>query len=198
MSNRKKTMLMMFVDYLICLLLELFGLIVFAWMLNFSWGYPAYSVLFTLVLFGMLYSRAHNAAERNRKRKELKPVTEGLLLAVPLTVFNLLVILIFTLMQYNIIPVRDVLMNTLYSFPDDAPRVVTKLYLIDYITPIVRVWFGHLVGFMQEGTSPLLLLISPLITLAASFAGYFAGMKQFYISDVIFKTKEKVKEKFNE
>lgn len=198
MSNRKKTMLMLFVDYLLCLLLELFGLILFSWMLKFPWGYPAYSTLFTLVLFGLLYSRIHSAADRDRKHKELKKPTEGLVMAAPLVCFNLLIILIYALMQYNVIPVRDVLMNTLYSFPDDAPRVVTKLYLIDYITPVVRIWFGHLVGFMTETTTPLLLLISPLVALAAVFLGYFAGGKRFYIADVIFKAKEKVKEKFNE
>ncbi len=198
MSIRKKTMLMLFVDYLLCLLFELFGLILFSWMLQFSWGYPAYSVLFTLILFAMFYSRTHTAAERDRKRKELKPPTEGLKMAAPLVCFNLVVILVYALMQYNVIPVHDVLMNTLYSFPDDVPRVVTKLYLIDYITPIVRVWFGHLVGFMTESTTPLLLLISPLVTLAGAFVGYFAGSKQFYIADVLFKTQEKVKEKFNE
>ncbi len=199
MTNRKKAMLMMFADYLLCLLLQLFGLFIFAWMLSYSWGYPAYSALFSLILFGLLYSRAHNTAKRDLKQKDLhRTAAEGLILATPLAAFNLLLILLFALIQSNIIPIRDIVMNTVYSFPDNEPRVATDVLLIDYITPFIRIWFGMLIGFMQENTSALLLLLNPVLTLAAGFLGYLAGRRKFYLSDLIFSAKEKVKDKFNE
>ena len=146
----------------------------------------------------MQYSRVHNAADRAWKRKEIKSASEGLIMAAPLAIFNLLIILIYACMQGNIIPARDVVVTTLYSFPDDAPRVVTNVYLIDYITSGIRVWFGHLVGFLKTETPAAFLLISPAITVLACFLGYVAGRKKFYLSELIYKTQEKVKEKFNE
>lgn len=198
MSIRKKTMLMLFVDFLLCILIQLIGLFVLSWVLKYSWGYPVYSIAFCLTLFGMQYSRVHNAAERALKRKEIKPVYEGLIMALPLVIFNVLIILLFVLMQSNVIPGRDVIVATFYNFPDDAPREVTHVYLLDYVISGIRVWFGHLVGFMKVETPAAILLISPLITLAAGFLGYMAGGKKFYLSELIYKVQEKVKEKFNE
>lgn len=198
MSIRKKTMLMLFVDYLLCLLIQLFGLFVLSWILKYNWGYPVYSIVFCLIFFGMQYSRVHNAADRALKRKELKSVYEGLIMSLPLAICNFVVILIFALMQWNIIPAREVIVTTLYSFPDDAPRVVTHMYLLDYVTSGIRVWFGHLVGFLKTETPAVFLLISPAITLLAGFLGYTAGRKKFYLSDLIYNVQEKAKEKFNE
>ena len=96
MKNRTKTALLMFVDYLLCILLQMFGLFVFSWMLQFSWGHPAYSIIFSLTLFGLLYSRAHKAAKRDSRLKENQPgMWEGLRIALPLAVFNLVIILIY-------------------------------------------------------------------------------------------------------
>ena len=198
MSIRKKTMLMLFVDFLICLLIQLFGLFILSWMFKYNWGYPVYSIAFCLTLFGLQYSRVHNAADREIKRKELKPASEGLIMAAPLVVFNLAIILLFACMQKNIIPARDVIVATLYSFPDDAPRVVTHMYLLDYITSGIRIWFGHLTGFLREETPVAILLISPAITLLAGFLGYVASRKKFYLSEFIYKVQEQLKEKFNE
>ncbi|MBE7037147.1 MAG: hypothetical protein E7403_07635 [Ruminococcaceae bacterium] len=198
MSIRKKTMLMLFVDFLICLLIQLFGLFIFSWMFNYSWGKPVYSIVFCLTFFGVQYSRVHTAASRALKRKELKPVTEGLIMAAPLVIVNLVIILVYGLMQMNVIPIRDVVANVVYEFPDDAPRNANKIYLLSYIAMGVRLWFSHLSGFMNEKTPAALLLISPAITLLASYLGYLAGSKKYYLSDLIYKVQEKVKKKFNE
>ncbi len=199
MTNRVKTMLMTFVDYLLCMVLQLLGLFIFSWLINFSWGYPVYSVIFTLVLFGMLYIRTHKAAKRDLRKKENCPgLSEGIIMVLPLAVLNFLIILLFGLIQYNIIPIRDMVISTVYTFPDNEPRVMTEISLLDTITPFVRIWFGVLVGFMTEKTSALVLLVMPVLTLLAGFLGYLAGKKKFFLSDVLFSAKEKVKEKFNE
>ncbi len=199
MSNRVKTMLMTFVDYLLCVVLQLLGMFIFSWLLNFSWGYMAYSLIFALILFGMLYSRTHNAAKRDLRKKENRPgLSEGIMMVLPLAALNLFLILIFGLIQFNVVPVRDLVVSTVYTFPDNEPRIMTEISLYESIVPFIRIWFGVLVGFMSEKTSVLVLLLMPILNLAAGFLGYLAGTKKFFLSDVLFTTKEKVKEKFNE
>ena len=75
-----------------------------------------------------------------------------------------------------------------------------EITLIENLIPIVRIWFAPFIGFMQSAneTSPLIMLISPVLTIAASLLGYFLGMKKYYISEGIVNVTEKVKEKFNE
>lgn len=195
----KKDMLMTFVDYFIVLLLSFFGLLVFSWMLEFSWGYTAYSAIFCLILFGMIYSRAWNRAKKDIKQKiEIISVKNGIKMALPLLLFNLLVILLFALIQSNIIPIRDLVLRITYEFPENQPRVEHQIIFLDMLTPYIRIWFAYLVGFMGEITSVLVLLLSPALIFSGGILGYFAGMKKFYISEVILATKEKVKEKFNE
>ncbi len=198
MSIRKKTMLMLFVDYVVCLIIQFLFLLFSTWMFKADWVFKAYSLVFSLVFFGKLYSRTHKAAKRDLLHKELKPLTEGLIMAAPLAIFNLLVILFFGLVKNNILPIRDVVVQSYYTFPDNEPRMITEVFFIDYLTTIVRVWFSSLIGFCQDSTPVLLLLVSPIMTLAAGFLGYVAGSKKFYLSDLIYKTKEKVKTKFNE
>ncbi len=199
MTIRKKTMLMMFADFGVCLALQLIGLFILSWMFRFSWGYVVYSIIFTLIFFGMIFSRAHNTAKRNLLHKDLtKTKAEGLLLAAPLAIFNTLLIVLFALIQSNIIPLRDLVVNTIYTFPDNAPRIATDVFLIDYIIGFLRIWFGGLIGFMPEKTTPLILLISPASTLLAGFLGYFAGLKKFYLLDMFIVAKKKVVNKFNE
>ncbi|MBE7048927.1 MAG: hypothetical protein E7393_06135 [Ruminococcaceae bacterium] len=199
MSTRKKTMLMMFADYAECLIWQLLGLFILSWMLKFSWGDAAYSLIFCIVFFSHIYSRAHRAAKRDSHYKDLRRTpAEGLLLATPLAVFNLLLIVIFALIQKNIIPIRNIVITTTYSFPDNEPRIATDILLIDYLSIFVRFWFGMLAGFIKEKLSWSLLLLVPLLTALGGFLGYFAGRKKYYFSETLVKTITKVKDKFNE
>lgn len=197
----KKNSLLMFVDYFLVIIMCMLGIMIFSWLLSFSWGYVAYSVFFSLVFFGMIYSRAWKTAKKELKNKERKPkISDGFKISLPLTVFNILVIAFFALVLYNIIPIRDNVVNIVYSFAANEPRVRSEILFINYIVPIVRIWFAPLIGFMPQSgnTSPLILLLSPIITVSASLLGYFLGMKKYYISDSIAKVSGKVKDKFNE
>ena len=199
MTNRKKTMLMMFVDYLICVLVQVVALLFLSWLLKYNWGFPLYSGLMCLVVFGFVYSRAHRAAKKDMLYKDLKNIyTEGLLLTLPLAIFNVLVIGIYVAFVYDIIPYGDAVINITYSFPENLPRVKTVVRLLDYITPVVRLWFGSVVGFMGEKTSVGVLFLVPIVNLIGGLAGYFAGAKKFFISEKIFKAQNKLKDKFNE
>ncbi len=199
MTNRKKSMLLMFVDYLICVLVQVVALLFLSWLLKYDWGFSLYSVLMCVVVFGFMYSRAHNAAKKDLLHKDLKNIyTEGLLLALPLAVFNLLVIGIYAAFLYRIIPFGDAVVNITYSFPDNLPRVKTMVRVIDYVTPFVRLWFGSVVGFMGDKTPVVVLFLVPLVNLLGGMVGYFAGAKKFFISEKVFKVQNKIKDKFNE
>ncbi len=198
MTNRVKTMLMLFLDYGLCLLLALLCLLGFSMLFKFTWMNILYSVFFCLVLFGLLYSRTHRAAKKDMLHKVERPWYEGLVMALPLAILNLVLALGFALIQSNVIPVRDIVLETSYSFPDNSPRVVTDFLLIDGVIPVIRFWFATLVGFMPESTNAAPLFVMPLLNLAAGLLGYVAGKKKFFLSDHIFIAKEKFKEKFNE
>ncbi len=198
MSNRVKTMLMSFFDYGLCLFLELLCLVVFSILFKYTWGNILYSVIFCLILFGMLYSRTHRAAKNDMLHKVERPTYEGLIMVLPLAIVNFVVALGFALIQSGLIPVGDIVLETVYSFPENEPRVAMDVLLIEVITPIIRLWFATLMGFMREGTNAVLLFLMPVLNLVAGFLGYIAGKKKFFLSDHIFVAKEKVKEKFNE
>ena len=94
----KKNSLLRFADYLLVLFLCIFGIFIFSWMLSYSWGYPVYSAVFSLLFFGMMYSRAWKTAKKELKNKERKPsLKDGVLISIPFVVFNLLVIAFYAL-----------------------------------------------------------------------------------------------------
>lgn len=198
MTNRKKTSLMLFVDYLICLLLQVICIMAFSMLLKYNWANVVYSIFFICINFGMLYTRTHQAAKKDKLLKTQRTHFEGVYMVLPLAICNLILALGYFLIQSNVIPIRDLVVNTVYSFPENEPRVATDILLIDYITPFFRVWFGAFMGFMQGKTTAGLFFLMPLINLIAGGIGYVAGEKKFFLSEHVFAAKEKVKEKFNE
>ncbi len=198
MTNRVKTMLMLFFDYALCLFLAFVCMFAFSMILKYAWVGLLYSAFFCIVLFGMLYTRTHRAAKKDILHKVERSPYEGLIMVLPLAILNLVLALGFALIQSNVIPVRDLVIDTVYSFPENAPREATDILLIEPITWGIRGWFVVLVGFMREGTNAALLFVMPALNLVAGLLGYIAGQKKFFLSDHVFVAKEKVKEKFNE
>ncbi len=197
----KKSSFLMFLDYLLILVLWLLGIFIFSWMLELKGGFIIYSILYTLIFFGMMYSRAWKAAKIELKNKERTPhVTDALLVCMPFVLFNMIIILGYSLIFYNVIPIRDNVVDIIYSFEPNMPRVRNEILLINNLSPIVRIWFAPFAGFLTiaEKYSPVIFLISPIITIVASLLGYFLGLRKYYLSDTIMNISEKVKEKFNE
>ena len=192
----KKNSWLMLVDYLLTLILSIFGIFILSWMLDYSWGYWVYSGVFTFIFSALIYSRAWNTAKRELRNKERKPrVSDGVILSLPLLVFTSLIVIAFGLIYYNIIPIRDNVVDIVYSFKANEPKLRTEILLIDYLTPIVRLIFAPLIGFMHKvgKTSPLTMLIIPALTVCASTLGYYLGMKKYYISDEIMKVSTKLR-----
>ncbi len=199
MKRETKNKLMPFVDYLLVVLINFLGFFIFAWLFNLSWGPAAYSVLLCLILFGMIYGRTWNMAKVDRRDKSRKlSAMDGIRAVLPLVIVNLVIILLFTLIKYNILPIRDIFIRMSYDFPDNQLRVETPIVLFDYIYMVMRFLFCYLNGFTQGAINEWILLIGPAIMLGAGALGYFCGAKQFYISNVLVKVQEKTKEKFNE
>lgn len=200
MISDKKCKLMLFVDYLIALLLSLFGLMIFSWLLNYSWGFPLYSVLFTLIYFGLVYSRCWNKAKSDLKyQKEEMHFTRAFRLVLPLTLTLSVLILLFALIQYNIIPIRDLVTDVHYILEENQPRRAESITLFSSVVPVMRILFAFVNGFQPtESTHAAVFLIVPAVTLLAGFAGYSAGKNRFYLSELFFKAQQKAKDKFNE
>ncbi len=200
MISDKKCKLMLFADYLIVLVLSLFGLMIFSWLLQYSWGFPLYSVVFTLIYFGMIYSRCWNKAKSDLKyHKEDLRYVRAFRLVLPLTVTLLVLIALFALIQYNIIPIRDLVTSVRYVIEENQPRRAENVVLFSTIVPVMRVLFAFVNGFQPlDSTQTAVFLIAPAVTVAAGFAGYYAGLRKFYLSEVIFKAQQKAKDKFNE
>lgn len=199
MSNRKKTMFFLLGDYLFCLVLQLIAMAAFYKIFNYAWGMYAYTIFFLALLFTSIYRRTWRAAKRDLHIKENRPgMHEGLIMVLPLVIINLLIATVYGLIQANVIPIRDIVVNTVYSFPDYEPRIARDVLLLDKITPWVRFWFSSLLAFMRDKTPVAILFILPALNLFAGILGYIAGRKKFFFSEHVFVAKEKVKEKFNE
>ena len=184
MSNRVRTMLLFFVDYLVCIVFQIFGLVFLSWALDFPWVDPVYSILFSLVLFARVYRRGNKAAGRDLRNHEKKPLFfDGLLMVLPLVVFQLVIIFAYRWVQGN--PLGGTVVNVIYSFPDNLPRVAKEITLAESLVPYLRIWFGSVMGFMGQGFSALVALLVPLSHVLAGFFGYLAGLKHFYILDFL-------------
>ncbi len=191
----------LFIDYLLMIVFTIIGLLIFAWLMGSQTGQVVFSAVFTLILFGMIYSRTWNTAARDIKSytDDTPYWYKGLVMCIPLLALNLLIIAVYALIYTNVIPIRDLVVGTTYVFPEGQPRELVETRLISVLVPIVRLWFGNLVGFLPaEDTNPLLLLAGQLVIPVAAFLGYFAGSKEFYLSALLLRSSKKVKEKFNE
>lgn len=200
MKEIKKTALKTLVDYVITLLFCIFGVLFFGWMLYLSWGQLAYSGLMCFLLFGLIYARLHRVGGRdaNRPAEEQPSLWFGLQPTLPLAGGLLILALFYWLLEINVLPWGNAIMRTVYVFPDFAPRVAEHVFLMDYITPIIRFIFAPAAGFMQQTTTALALVIVPGLILLGGFLGYVAGRKRFFFGVHVFKAEKKLHDKFNE
>lgn len=200
MITDRKCKLMLFVDYLLTILISAFGLMILSWIFEFGWGKIAYSIIFTLVFFAFVYCRMWNKAKSDIKyQKEKANLGHAFKMILPLAIFLTIVVAVFGLIKYNIIPIRDVVTDIQYILEENQPRQIREVLLIDNLNLIMRALFIFLVGFLSsETTSALVLFIAPAVVVVAGLLGYFAGTKKYYLSETIANAQQKVKDKFNE
>lgn len=193
--TKKKQKWLIVSDYLINLVLSLFGLLVFSYIMKFSWGYIVYSVFFCLSLFAFLYSRLYTSAKIDLRTNEARLIN-AIKMVLPLLIGIFALILLYSLFYYNIIPADDVILK---SVVNSETNEVSTLTLLDCIKLFARVCFFNLTGFMAgRDTLPYILLINPVVIIISAFVGYWCGMKKIYLSDNISALIDKIKNKFDE
>ena len=199
MISDKKCKWMLFADYLLALLISVLGFMVFSWMLNSPLGALLYSVVMSLIFFGLVYSRCWKKARSDLKYQEAKGISGILKLVAPITIVFLIVIVIFALIKYNIIPIRDIVTDVRYIIEDNQPRQKVEILMYDSFVQAYRLVFLFLLGLHpQDDVSVLVLMIAPLFCVLGGISGYYAGLKNFYLTSFIDKTGQKFKDKFNE
>ena len=200
MMTDKKCILMMFAEFLLTLLISVFGFMLLSWTFDYSWGMPVYSIIFTLVFFAFIYCRMWNKAKSDIKyQKENVSLKHAFKVILPLAAFLAVIVALFGLIKLNIIPVRDIVTDVQYILEENQPRQIHEVLLIDNLNLVMRALFIFLIGFFKSSdTSELILFVAPAVVVVAGLLGYFAGMRKFYLSDVIAGAQQKVKDKFNE
>lgn len=192
--SRRKLKALTFSDYLINLVLSALGFIALSWIFNFSLGPFIYSIIFTVSLFLFMYSRGTLAAKIDL-RENKTPMTNALELISPLAITLLLIILVYSLIHYNIIPVGEIVIRSAVTESGEIVQLLFK----DVASVVIRVLFLNVTGFMTNGlTNPLILLISPAAAVLGAFTGYYLGKRKIYVLEVLVKAKDFISRKFNE
>lgn len=195
--NRKKYYVLPFLDNLLAVLVSLLFTMFFgSWFQMKAFGI-AMGLIMTLVMCGFVYSRMWKLSRKNtRYGYGLKP-SDGVKFVLPLAIFSLLVILFFFLAQQNIIPLKEIVLKTYYTFPDNQPRVAVHISPFDYVTIFTRFWFAYLLGFSQN-THVYIFVIAPILMVLSGALGFRLGAENKEVLDQYVKTVKKAKDKFNE
>ncbi|MBR6646482.1 MAG: hypothetical protein IKL09_03085 [Clostridia bacterium] len=191
--SRTKLKALLFLDYVKNVLLSLFGLLVFSWLFRFKAGHFIYSLIFCLTQFAFFYSRGSLAAKIDMRTKEAN-IKKALELAFPLTIALVSIIAVYLLFHFDILPAKDVLLKT--AVAEDGTSA--SLYLMDVIAISFRFLFFNVTGFMKDSMlNPFIFLVSPIVTVAGTTAGYHLRTKGIYLADYFIKAKDFVLKKFN-
>ena len=195
MIATKKFYFLPFVDHLTAI-----GIAFLCFMILGSWmSIPAVSAIATFfmlfTLCGRTYVRMWNLSERNTRRHYDLTAKDFAKFLLPIVVFDLAVILIYCLCKWNILPLDEIITKSYYSFPDDAPRQLTTISVLDYFVLFVRFWFLFLVCLPFNG---FVLLFAPVLSFVSGMLGYKFGAKNKQILHSYINITEKAKKKFNE
>jgi len=192
--TRKKLKALTFADYIVNIIFSALGFIALSWLFNFSWGSFVYSIIFSFSLFAFMYLRGALAAKIDL-REEKTPMSNAIKLALPLTITLILLITVYALILYNIIPVGDNIIKTAVSETGETSVFMVK----NAVAIVIRILFLNITGFLSENlVNPILLLISPAIVLLGSCTGYYFGRRKIYLLDIFIKIKQAIADKFNE
>lgn len=186
-----------FVDYLLGILISiLFTMFFGSWFTSKLFAFLC-GTIFTLVTCGLVYSRMWKLSHKNTLYDYNLSKDAGIKFVLPLCLFSLFLILFYTLVKHNIIPLQDIIIKTYYKFPENLPREAVNITPFDYINMVVRFWFFYLLPFSSK-TPVWLLCISPIAVASFGALGFSLGAQNKEIQKQYEKVAKKVKEKFNE
>ena len=159
--NRRKLKALVFGDYFFNIAFSALGFLALSWIFSFSWGHLAHGIIFTISMFLFMYSKGALAAKIDLREKKT-PMINALKLVLPLVITLVLLIFVYSLIYFNIIPAGDNVLKTIIS--DDKTAALT---VKDVASFIVRILFLNITGLLKESpTNPFSLLISPFVILA--------------------------------
>lgn len=195
MIKTKKFYFFPFLDNLTAVGVSLLILLFFGSWLNF----PAFSAVATFfmlfTLCGRIYVRMWNLSRKNIRYRYGLTITDFVKFILPLVIFDFVIIIFYCLCEFDVIPLKNIVITSYYSFPENSERELVNVSLFEYIAPWIKAWFAYLVAILHNG---FVMLIAPLLSLLSAMAGYKLGKENKQILDVFLKVTQKAKDKFNE
>ncbi len=186
-----------FLDNIFAVLISLLFTVFFgSWASNKIFG-TVMGIALTLVMCGFFYSRMWKVGRKNIRYHYGLPKNFAVKHVFPYVIACFVVILIYVLAKHNILPLKDAVIKTYYTFPDNLPREQVIISLFDYLQIFVRFWFSYLLPFTRE-LPVWMMCIAPVLSVIFSVLGYTLGTQNKEIIDAYAKTVNKAKEKFNE
>ena len=193
--NTKKYYFLPIVDHITAIVITVVMMLLFGtWLLI-----PAVSAVatfFTLfTLCGRTYVRMWKLSQKNTLRNYGITKNDFMKFALPIVIIDLVLIVFYLLCEYNIIPLKEVITNTYYTFPDNLPREIKTNTAFEYVGLVVKLWFFFLTLIAKN---VYVFLLAPALSFLSIMLGYKLGAKNKEITNVFVKVTEKAKEKFNE
>ncbi len=195
MPNKKKFYFLPFLDNLKAIGMSILFIFVFGSWYNNTIFRTIFTMISLFFLCGFVYSRMWKLGKKNVQRYWELKVSDCVKFMLPLVIFEVVVIIFYFLCEKDIIPLRDIVIKSYYSFPDNLPRELVKVSVFDYVIPVINLWFSYLTGV---AASPLVYLIAPVVSLISAVFGFKMGMSGKELQNYYIKATDKVKDKFNE
>ena len=195
MIKTKKYYFLPFLDNLTAVAISFLLIILFGNWFN-SPAFSAVATFFMLfTLCGRIYVRMWNLSRRNTRYHYGLTKFSFLKFILPLVIFDLVFIIFYILCEYDVIPLKNVIVTSYYNFPDDAKRELIEVSLFEYITPFIRAWFAYLVNILKNS---FIFFTAPVLSFISAMAGYKLGADDKQILELFIKVTKKTKEKFEE
>lgn len=195
MPNKKKFYFLPFLDNLKAIGMSILFMFVFGSWYNNTVFRTIFTIISLLFLCGFIYSRMWKLGKKNVQRYWKLKLSDCVKFMLPLVIFEAAIIVFYFLCEKNIIPLRDIVIKTYYSFPENLPRELVKISVFDYVIPVINLWFSYLTGV---AASPLVYLIAPVFSLFSAVFGFKMGMSGKELQMYYIEASDKAKDKFNE
>lgn len=192
-----KYYLLPFLDYVLSLLICLLFTVFFSSWFTFRPFAIVFGIAMTLTMCGMVYSRFWKLSRKNIRYGYGFKASDEIKFIIPLSVFCLVLVLFYILTENNVIPFRDIIVKTYYTFPDNLPRVKVDVTLFDRFNSVMRIWFMYFLAFMEK-TKWYVLIFAPFLTFLSAALGIVLGAENKEVLEGYVKVSDKIKDKFNE
>lgn len=192
-----KYYLLPFLDYILSLLICLLFTALFGSWFTFRPFAIIFGIAMTLTMCGMVYSRFWKLSRKNVRYGGGLKTSDEIKFILPLSIFCLVLVLFYILTENNVIPFRNILVKSYYTFPDNLPRVRVDITLFDRFNSVIRLWFMYFLAFMKK-TSWAVLIFAPFLTFISAVLGVILGAENKEVLEGYLKVSNKIKDKFNE